>query len=349
MVGGVYLLATQHCLISANAKTAFHNAKPPKTSVNQPEIQAFILDLVKRDGFDQETLNKLFSQTTYLDSSVQLVTPPSSPALKNWQRYRARFIETNRINEGVRFWKNNTKVLSRAAAQFGIPEEIIVAIIGVETRYGQDKGRFRTIDTLFTLAFNYPQAPNRLQREALFRQEIEDFLLWCRERGIDPKSVYGSYAGAIGIPQFMPSSLRRYGVDYDNDQRVDLRESNHDAIASIANFLSQHGWKTGQPIAWKVAPDALSQAIAQKNADGQAEFKKTLNDLSKVGLKITLPITTKQVEGTTPIFIVDLPTPNQATEYWLGLQNFYVLTRYNRSFFYAMAVYELATAIKAQY
>jgi membrane-bound lytic murein transglycosylase B len=225
---------------------------------------------------------------------------------------------------------------------------VIVGIIGVETMYGRYMGNFRVLDTLTTLAFDYPDTPNRAEREKTFRENLADYLVWTRDAQLDPTSVLGSYTGAIGIAQFLPSSIMKYAVDYDGNKHIDLRTSPADAIGSIANYLKENGWVNGRPVVWKIAQDAGSLGIAQAAADGQAEPHWPLAQLLRAGMLLDEPGIDMSAEGSTPVTVIDLPSPAQPTEYMLGLQNFYVITRYNRSFFYALAVYELGERIKAR-
>jgi membrane-bound lytic murein transglycosylase B len=203
-------------------------------------------------------------------------------------------------------------------------------------------GNFRVLDVLTTLTFDYPDTPNRADREAIFRKNLVDYLVWTRNAGIDPTSLRGSYTGAIGIPQFLPSSIVQYGVNFDGNHPVDLRGNPADAIASVANFLKQQGWESDRPIVWRIAPDAGSQGIAQAAADGQAAPHWALSQLLRAGMELDSNDVDVPAELSTPVTVVDLPTPGLATEYVLGLNNFYVLTRYNQSFFYANTVYQLA-------
>jgi len=310
------------------------------------QTRAFIDEMVSRHDFDRGTLEDWFGQAVYSATVARLVMPPATPGRKSWRAYRSRFIEPIRINAGVRFWQDNRETLRRAEAEFGVPASVIVGIIGVETIYGRDMGTFRVIDSLSTLAFDYPATPNREARATLFRNQLADYLLWCRETRTDVFSVLGSYAGAIGIPQFMPTSLREYAIDYDGDGRVDLRNSPTDAIGSVGRFLQLHGWEPGRPVVWRIADDDGSRGIAAAAADGEPWPTRTLNQFLKAGLKVDEPIDQAR-EGETGVLIVDLPTPDQPTDYMIGLRNFYVLTRYNRSFFYALAVYQLGEAVKA--
>ena len=320
----------------------------PQRYANNPEVEAFINDMVARYDFDADALHTLFDQVSYSATAVKLVTPAPAPGVKNWQVYRSRFVEPIRINAGVKFWRDNRDALQRASQQYGVPPEAIVGIIGVETIYGKYMGNFRVLDALTTLAFDYPATPNQADREATFRKNLADLLVWTRDSGIDPATVQGSYAGAIGIPQFMPSSIIQYAVNFDGNKTIDLRNSPTDAIGSVANYLKQNGWEPGRPVVWHLAVDAGSIGIAQAAADGQPEPHWTLDQLLKAGMLLNEPGLNPTDELATPITVVDLPSPTQPTQYVLGLKNFYVLTRYNRSFFYAEAVYELGEAVKAK-
>jgi membrane-bound lytic murein transglycosylase B len=320
----------------------------PQRYANNPNVEAFINDMVARYDFDPAALHTLFAGASYSATAVKLVTPALSPSIKNWRVYQARFLDPVRINAGVRFWRQNQATLQRAYEEFGVPPEVIVGIIGVETMYGRYMGNFRVLDALTTLTFDYPDTPNRADREATFRKNLEDFLVWTRDSQIDPVSVMGSYTGAIGIPQFLPSSIVQYAVDYDGNRHIDLRASQADAIGSVANYLKQNGWENGRPVVWKIAADPGTLGIAQAAADGQPEPHWPLSQLLRAGLLLDEPGLDMAAEGGTPVTIVDLPSPGLPTEYRLGLKNFYVLTRYNRSFFYALAVYELGERVKAR-
>ncbi|WP_175720436.1 lytic murein transglycosylase B [Burkholderia anthina] len=320
----------------------------PQRYANNAQVDAFIDELVSRDSFDSASLHALFSRISYSATAVKLVRPAPTPSIKNWRVYRSRFIEPIRINAGVKFWKANQATLQRASEEFGVPPEMIVGIIGVETIYGRYMGNFRVLDALTTLTFDYPDTPNRESRQATFRKNLEDFLVWTRDNQLDPTTVLGSYTGAIGIPQFLPSSIREYAVDFDGTGHVDLRSSPADAIGSVANYLKQHGWETDRPVVWRITPDTGSLGIAQAAADGQPEPHWALSQLLRAGMTLNEPMVNITTEAGTPVTVVDLPSPGRATEYMLGLKNFYVLTRYNRSFFYALAVYQLGEAVKAQ-
>lgn len=214
------------------------------------EVSQFIDQMVERNGFSRSDLEATLGKVRYIERAVQLMKPAPPGRPKNWQAYRARFIDPVRIDAGAAFWNEHADALARAETQYGVPAEIIVGIIGVETVYGRNTGNFRVMDAITTLAFAYPDTPNRVARMKYFRGELENTLLLARDSGIDPFALSGSYAGAIGWPQFMPGSIRRYAVDFDGDQKIDLRNSPADAIGSVANFLVSHGWKSGQPLAF---------------------------------------------------------------------------------------------------
>ncbi len=295
-----------------------------------PEAIAFAQDLEQRHGFDAATLIEQFSATQVNQRVLQLIAPPASPTQRSWERYRPRFINEQRIIGGVRFWQENAVSLARARALYGVPEEVIVAIIGVETVYGRNTGGFSVLEALATLAFQYPR------RADFFRSELEQFMLMARENNLDPLSIKGSFAGAIGIPQFMPGSQRRYAVDFDGDERIDLANSREDSIGSVARFLEQHGWQAGQPVA--VPADLPGTPDASLI---EAGIRPSLNvgDLLQRGIKANAA-----PESTATL--IDLVSPGRDTEYWLGFENFYVITRYNRSSFYAMSVFQLSEEIR---
>ncbi|HEV3431686.1 MAG TPA: lytic murein transglycosylase B [Paraburkholderia sp.] len=333
---------------SASQGQTFEEEIVPQRYANNPNVDAFINDMVARYDFNADALHALFSSASYSATAVKLVTPSPTPGAKNWRAYQSRFLDTVRINAGVKFWRANQATLQRASDQFGVPPEVIVGIIGVETIYGRYMGNFRVLDALTTLAFDYPDTPNRADRMATFRKNLEDYLVWTRGSQIDPSTVLGSYTGAIGIPQFLPSSIVQYAVDYEGDHHIDLRASTADAIGSVANYLKQNGWETGRPVVWKIANDPGSQGIAQAAADGKPDPRWPLVQLLRSGLVLNEPNVDIAAEGGTPVTVIDLPTPGRPTEYMLGLKNFYVLTRYNRSFFYALSVYQLGMRVKAQ-
>jgi membrane-bound lytic murein transglycosylase B len=320
----------------------------PQRYANNADVNVFIDDMVARYDFDESALHALFAGVSYSATAVKLVTPSPSPTVKNWRVYQSRFLDPVRINAGVRFWRANQATLQRAYEEFGVPPEVIVGIIGVETIYGRFMGNFRVLDALTTLSFDYPNTANRADRQATFRKNLQDYLVWTRDSQIDPTTVLGSYTGAIGIPQFLPSSIVQYAVSYDGNKQIDLRTSQADAIGSVANYLRQNGWESGRPVVWKIGSDAGSLGVAQAAANGQPEPRWPLEQLLRAGLLLNEPNVDVAAEAGTPVTVVDLPSPGRGTEFVLGLKNFYVLTRYNRSFFYALAVYQLGQRVKEQ-
>ncbi|QBE62591.1 lytic murein transglycosylase B [Pseudoduganella lutea] len=304
------------------------------------EVQAFMDEMVAKHGFTRPELEALLGNVRYLDSVVQLVKPAPPGKPKNWTVYSSRFIEPIRIAAGVRFWNEHADTLARAEALYGVPAEILAGVIGVETIYGRDTGRFRVVDTLTTLAFAYPLAPNRDARMAFFRGELEATLLYARQTGIDPLSLQGSFAGAVGLPQFMPSNILKYAVDFDGDGHVDLRNSPADAIGSVASFLVGHGWKRDQP-GPIVFPATVSPAREwERFADGSLEAKFSPEDLTGAGVVPTSTLPPGMLYG-----LVDLQNGSEPTQYWVASNNFYTITQYNRSYFYAMSVVELGRAV----
>lgn len=303
----------------------------------RPEVQAFIREVTVRHGFAEEELLKLFAQVQRADPVLDAIKPPP-PKARSWDEYRGNFVNPRRIAAGTEFWKRHRHALERAQSRFGVPAEYIVAIIGVETFYGRYAGRWRVVDALTTLAFDYPP------RSPYFRRELEHYLLLSRDSGEDVFSVRGSYAGAIGIPQFMPSSTRHFAVDFDGNGAIDLRRSAADAIGSVGNFLKEHGWRSGGAVSFAARPsgDAWRALV-----DGSVDPKHPLDDLRQAGVHFDAGshIDADQA-GQSRAALVELETPEQPSEYRIGLHNFYVLTRYNRSTFYASAVHDLAQALR---
>lgn len=311
-------------------------AEPDGDYGDRSDAQAFVQEMAQRHGFSVEELDQLFARTRRTPDVLRLISPAAPTFKRSWTAYRARFLDSVRIREGLRFWREHADALARASAEYGVPEEIIVSIIGVETVYGRNAGSFRVMDALATLAFDYPQ------RAAYFRGELEQFLLYTRESGLDPMSVRGSFAGAIGLPQFMPTSLRSYATDFDGDGRIDLRGNPTDAIGSVARFLALHGWQPGgrTHYAVKLAPDAGVAPLI----DAGIEPRFTVDQLQPYGVR---PAGGAEPAANEKLALIDLPDGDAPTLYWLGANNFYVVTRYNRSSFYAMAVIDLAETLRA--
>jgi membrane-bound lytic murein transglycosylase B len=302
----------------------------------RPEVQAFVDDLAKRHGFVKGELKRVFARVQRVDPVLEAIARPAE-RVKSWEEYRALLITERRIAEGVEFVQKYHRALERAERKYGVPPQYVAAIIGVETFYGRNTGNWRVVDALTTLAFDYPP------RSGFFKSELESYLLMAREAGIDVFSVRGSYAGAIGIPQFMPSSARRYAVDFDGNGRIDLQKSRWDAIGSVANFLKVHGWQRDA--------DVLVEARVTGEAwrafvDGRFEPKHSMVELRQAGVEFDSP----EPAGATGA-LVELPSAGaeRPPDYRIGLRNFYVITRYNRSALYAAAVADLAKELKKAY
>ncbi len=321
--------------VPANPDLATASTNTTGDYANRPEVRAFVTEMVERHGFIESELLQAFAHVRHNDQAVRLMTPAPTTAKRSWQAYRSRFLDTLRIREGLRFWREHEKWLDRAAARYGVPPEIIVAIIGVETIYGRRTGEHRVLDVLATLAFDYPR------RADYFRSELGEFLLFSREANLDVFAARGSFAGAIGLPQFMPGSIRRFAIDFDEDGRVDLQSSAADAIGSVANFLAEHGWRAGEPVRFEMLFDSEGQLVPLIEAGIRPQF--TIDELAGYGVSSAEPVSFEM-----PLALIDLPNGDDSTSYYLGAPNFFTITRYNRSSFYAMAVYELARTLAAR-
>ncbi len=263
--------------------------------------------------------------------------PPIPFGQRNWLEYRSRYLEDKRVLAGVDFWRANSAALERATERFGVPPEIIVAIIGVETYWGRITGNFRTIDVLATLSFDY------LRRSDYYRKELVELLLLAREQDTDPLRYKGSFAGAIGLPQFMPGSIRRFAVDFDGDGRIDLAGSATDAIGSVARFLIRHGWQRDLPILFEAEADEAIVDSLGRGIDAAVTWSDALN----AGVVADLPLALD-----TPVLVIDLPYVDAGGEarrqFRVGTVNFAAILQYNRSYFYATAVAELAEALRRE-
>jgi membrane-bound lytic murein transglycosylase B len=303
------------------------------------DVVRFAAEIAARRDLNASWVEAALSRARYLPNVARFIMPPPSGTTKNWAAYRSRFVEPVRIRAGVAFWRDNATWLTLAEETYGVPPEIVVGIIGVETLYGQQMGTFRVIDALATLAFDFP--PGRKDRSAFFRDELESFFVMCRTQGIEPLTLKGSYAGAIGLPQFMPSSFNQYAVDFDGNGRVDLQRSPADAIGSVARYLADFGWQRGLPTRYEVVPpdDPTERAlllspdiVPQFSAE---EFTRHGARLSDAGLASPGLLALVEVQNGD-----DAPPSHVA-----GTTNFYAITRYNWSSYYALAVIELGEAI----
>jgi membrane-bound lytic murein transglycosylase B len=295
------------------------------------DVQAFINDMASKHGFDRQNLSRLFGQVELKQKIIDAITRPAES--KPWFQYRPIFVTKTRIEEGVAFWNQHRAELERAEKEYGVPAEIIVAIIGVETRYGRHKGGYRVMDSLSTLAFEYPK------RAKFFLSELEQYLLLAREEGLDPLSIKGSYAGAMGKAQFISSSYRNYAVDFDGDGKRDLWNNTADAIGSVANYFKRHRWQPGGKIA---SPALVGGNHIQVTVSKGYKPHSSVAELRKNGVT---PRTRLDPEAQAAL--IELQNKN-GREYWVGLNNFYVITRYNHSPLYAMAVYQLGQEILSQ-
>jgi membrane-bound lytic murein transglycosylase B len=293
------------------------------------KLGAFILDMEQKHGFSRAELQRLFDEATLQPSILQAIARPAES--KPWYQYRNIFLTRDRIDGGLAFWQANAPKLEEAWRRFGVEPEIIVAIIGVETAYGRNTGKYRVIDALATLGFNYPK------RATFFRNELENYLLLARSQHFDPLVLTGSYAGAMGLPQFMPSSYRSYAVDFDDDTTIDIWNNPTDAIGSVGNYLREHGWTTGAPI---TVSARVSGSGYQSLLGTGVKPRIPVSEMRDLGVEAAAP-----VEGDPKAALVELQA-EYAMEYWLGFNNFYVITRYNTSPLYAMAVYQLAQALR---
>lgn len=295
----------------------------------EPKVAAYLEDLSKKYQFDLADLQKLFAQVNFNAEVLKKITKAAGTP-PPWNEYRNMLITPERIEKGKAFWKNHQVVLASTQSQYGVPAEIIAGIIGVETSYGDNKGKFPTIDALTTLGFQYPP------RSKFFLSELTNYLLLCREQNWDPLAIKGSYAGAMGMPQFMPSSYRSYAVDYHRDGVKNLFSNDDDVIASIGNYLQKKGWKVNQPIAVPaIKTDAKAESLFAKNKKPYS-----LKKLEKNGIKPAV-----KVSGKYPATLLVLKNKDRSED-WLAFHNFAVIKRYNSSDYYAMTVYQLGNLVK---
>jgi len=342
---GLVVLATALTwpAVAAPRQESHKPARPAAAATSyagHPEARRFAAEAAARRGLPQEWLAMQLAKARRIAAVQKLVMPPPAGTAKNWAAYRARFIEPRRIEAGVAFWQANEAALHSAELQFGVPAEVVVGVIGVETLYGRITGNYRVIDALATLAFDFPAG--RSDRSAFFRSELEEFFVLCAREGLDPQAVKGSFAGAMGLPQFMPGSINRWAVDHDGDDHVDLLGSAADAIGSVAHYLMVHGWQPGLPthhevtvpsdaadLALLLGPDILPTFSAAQFAERGA----VLSDAGRAHAG--------------PLALVELHNGGLAPSFVAGTRNFYTVTRYNQSSYYALAVIELGRAVAA--
>jgi membrane-bound lytic murein transglycosylase B len=326
------IFATSLTAMEAPAATSVSPAVPAGFDVARDDIREFIGTMVSRHGFDREGLTSLLAGAQPQPRIIEAMQRPAERALAWWE-YRRRFLTPERIQGGVVVWQQHAAELQRIATQSGVPAEYLIAITGVETFYGRISGRYRVLDALTTLGFDYPP------RGDYFRRELEQFLMMTREEELDPRAPLGSYAGAMGIGQFMPSSFRRFAVDGSGDGHRNLWEVGSDVFASVGNYLKEHGWRAGEPV--------LAEASIDAGADDPASARLVLNE-SVESLRARGYRFETRLPADARAMLV--PAQQQTALAWrVGFTNFHAITRYNRSALYAMAVHDLAQEIAARY
>ena len=317
----------------------------PADAATLPGIPEFIDEMVAKHHFKRAELESVFAHAQHVQPVIDAISRPATS--RPWLEYRASFVNPQRIKRGLEFWHRYRSTLRRAEQKYGVPQEVIVAVIGVETIYGQDAGNFRTLDALTTLAFDYPQ------RADFFRSELESFLLLAREQQFDLLAIRGSYAGALGIPQFMPSSYRNYAVDFNGNRKINLLREAKDAIGSVANYLHGYGWiseESGAAGAGKspphkdqpgpMPPIAVRAQVSEEICVGDITTPRPIAAWSEAGIVPGLNLPPDLAAR-----LIDF-TLGEGKEFWLLFNNFEVITRYNNSDFYSMTVFQLAEALK---
>jgi len=302
----------------------------PALAAVEADRQAFIDRMVNEHGFAAAELSALLEQAELRQDIIDAISRPAEA--KPWWQYRPIFLTDARAEGGVAYWQQHADILAKAEQTYGVPPEMIVAIIGVETFYGRHTGKYRVLDALSTLGFHYPK------RGKFFTGQLGEFLLLAREEGLDPSQPLGSYAGALGRPQFIPSSYRHYAVDFDGDGKRDIWDNDADVIGSVANYFADHGWQAGEPVVFeaqlsRILPDGLVQT--------NSKTSQSLGELRAAGV-----LAADGLADDTPASLFALDEEDSQS-HWVGLQNFYVITRYNHSNLYAMAAYQLSQRIKA--
>jgi len=311
--------------------TRQESARPPADSfAARPAVQRFIRTMASEHPLAVDDLERWFGEIRSREDIIALISRPAEKTL-SWGEYREIFLDQPRIDNGATFWRRHRETLQKAEQEYGVPAQVVVAILGVETRYGKVTGRHGVLEALATLAFDYPP------RADFFRRELEKFLLLTREENMDPLAPKGSYAGAMGLAQFMPSSFLAYAVDFDDDGQRDIWHNPVDAIGSIANYLSEHRWRRGAPVG--VPANVEGSGYRRYLSGGLEPPSASVALLRRNGVQAT-----RTVDDQQQAFLLELSTAGGA-EYWLGFYNFYVITRYNRSPLYAMAVHQLGEAI----
>lgn len=331
---------------ASNKKASRDRAAPAFRYAAHAAAIAFADEVAARHGLDPQWVRQQIGQAERVPAVIRLIAPPPSPAAKNWAAYRDRFIEPVRVQAGLRFWQNHSDALARVEAAYGVPAELVVGIIGVETLYGRHTGNFRVLDALATLAFDFPPShPRAAARAEYFQGELAQLLLLSQRQSVSPAQWRGSYAGAMGLPQFMPTSWERFAVDFDGDGKIDLINSATDAIGSVANYLKAYGWQSGMPTHYPVRFDAAALDLDALLAPD------ILPSFSTTSLQAKGVVLDDEVRRHTGLLALvqlhngDPQNGGAAPSYVLGTDNFYTVTRYNWSSYYALAVIELGQTI----
>ncbi len=318
---GLYLLYIG-CLFTYSSAWALSNIE-----------QQFVKRMVNQHHFKEAEIKGYLKQAKYKQKIIDAITRPAEKT-KEWFEYRPLFVTETRAKQGYQFWKENKATFDKAEQQFGVPAEIIAAIIGVETRYGRFTGGYRVLDALTTIGFHYKK------RGEFFQSELEQFFLLCKEEGLNPTKPTGSYAGAMGMPQFIPSSFRNLAYDFDKDGKKDIWKNNQDVIGSVAHYFHYHQWHPGEPVAVKTALKSIDPSLAYTGR----KAKKPHLSMRKLN---SLNIKTPKILSLNDLATIIELKQKESADYWLGFHNFYVITRYNHSNLYAMSVFQLSQKIRA--
>jgi membrane-bound lytic murein transglycosylase B len=348
LCAALLLLSAFHAPALAKAKKKTTTAAAPIRGDDAPEaviygrrddVMRFGAELAERHGLDAGWVQAALAESKYIPSVAKYIMPPPTGTAKNWGAYRSRFIEPVRVRAGAAFWNANEAWLRLAEERYGVPADIIVGVVGVETIYGRHMGNYRVIDALATLSFDFPTG--RRDRSAFFREELESLFVLSHKEGLSPLALKGSYAGAIGMPQFMPSSFTAHAIDFDGDGHVDLHHNGADVIGSVANFLAKHGWLRGLPTHFEVDVPVDAAARAELLAP---DIVPLFSAKEFVDRGARLGPSALEVNG--KLALVELHNGDAAPSYVAGTTNFYAITRYNWSSYYAMAVIALGEAVK---
>ncbi len=335
----LYVFLAALAFVAASASAGARSASPAGYA-GRADVRAFIDEMVADYGFDRAALRHAFAAARFQPRIVEAMQRPLLEPPK-WYDYAPPLLSPTRIDGGVAWWSAHAAELGEAEERYGVPAEVIVAILGIESLYGRNSGRYRALDALVTLSFDYPR------RASFFQGELKQFLLLARELSVSPEAPRGSFAGALGVPQFMPGSYRAYAVDFDGDGRIDLWENGADIVGSVGNFLARHDWQRGQPVLLPATIAPAGRDAVLRRLDGGISERRTLDAWAADGVTTQAPA--DLASDPVGLLLLEEKTAEgeESASYWIACQNFYVLTRYNRSRLYAAVVWELARAIKA--